>query len=96
VDLPDVNILVYAFRADLPQHSPSGAWLDGAIAGETQFGLSPLVLSAVVRITTNARIFREPTAQSEVFDFCQALMEQPNAADRARRTPLGHLPQTVP
>jgi toxin-antitoxin system PIN domain toxin len=78
VDLPDVNVLVYAFRADLEQHPASRAWLDSVLAGEAQFGLSPLTLSAVVRITTNARTFREPSTHGEVFDFCQALMEQQN------------------
>ncbi|MGH6610462.1 MAG: TA system VapC family ribonuclease toxin, partial [Burkholderiaceae bacterium] len=30
-------------------------------------------------ICTHARIFNRPSATSEVFDFCQALLEQPNA-----------------
>jgi hypothetical protein len=78
VDLPDVNILVYAFRADLEHHAVSYAWLTRAIHGDTQFGISPLTLSAVVRITTNARVFTRPSTHDEVFGFCQGLMDQPN------------------
>ena len=37
--LPDVNVLVYAFRADVPEHSISRGWLDGVISGEARFGL---------------------------------------------------------
>jgi len=78
VDLPDVNVLVYAFRADLEHHGAARAWLDQVVGGEAQFGLSPLALSAVVRITTNARSFREPSPHDEVFGFCEDLMGQPN------------------
>jgi uncharacterized protein len=49
--LPDVNILIYGFRADLPQHAVCRSWLMGVISSDTRFGLSPAVLSAVVRIT---------------------------------------------
>ena len=78
MDLPDVNVLVYALRNDL-EHSPvSQAWLNGVINGEAQFGVSRLALSAVVRITTNRRIFREPSTLAEAFEFCRALVAQPN------------------
>jgi hypothetical protein len=78
VDLPDVNILVYALRADLDLHPPSRAWLDGALAGEATLAVSALALSAVIRITTNRRSFREPSTHAEAFGFCQDLMDQPN------------------
>jgi toxin-antitoxin system PIN domain toxin len=37
-----------------------------------------LALSAVVRITTNTRSFRQPSTLEEAFDFCDDLMSQPN------------------
>jgi hypothetical protein len=78
MDLPDVNVLVYALRSDLEHHPASKAWLDGAITGEAQFGLSRLTLSAVVRIATNRRIFGQPSTLAETFEFCRALVAQPN------------------
>ena len=51
--LPDVNVLIHAFRKDSAQHAICKPWLDGLIVNDAQFGLSPLVLSAVVRITSN-------------------------------------------
>ena len=76
--LPDVNVLIYAFRQDVPQHAICRRWLVDVILGETRFGLSPAVLSAVVRITTNPRVFRVPSSLDEAFGFCNDLLGQPH------------------
>ncbi|HEX3861151.1 MAG TPA: type II toxin-antitoxin system VapC family toxin [Stellaceae bacterium] len=74
--LPDVNVLIYAFRSDLPQHEMCRAWLVDVVSGYEPFGLSPLALSALVRITTNPRAFRTPSHIDEAFGFCDDLLEQ--------------------
>ncbi len=76
--LADVNVLVYAFRADSARHDVCKPWLDKIVESDAQFGVSPLALSAVARITTNPRIFRQPSAIEEVFAFCDNLLSQPN------------------
>lgn len=76
--LPDVNVLIYAFRPDLPQHQRCRRWLEGVIAGDASFGLSPAALAAVVRITTNPRIFRQPSTLEEAFGYCDDLLGQPH------------------
>jgi toxin-antitoxin system PIN domain toxin len=76
--LPDVNVLIYAFRADLPQHAVCRAWLENIVTGERGFGLSPLALAAVARITTNPRAFREPSAIAEAFGYCGDLLALPH------------------
>ena len=76
--LPDVNVLIYAFRKDSARHEVCKPWLDMVVGGDAQFGLSPLVLSAVARIVTNPRIFRQPSPIDEVFAFCDNLLSQPH------------------
>lgn len=76
--LPDVNILIYAFRADSPYHAWVNAWLTGVVRSEAAFAVSRLALSALVRVTTNARTHREPSTLKECFAFCRALIDQPN------------------
>ena len=76
--LPDVNVLIYAFRSDLPQHATCRPWLETIIDSEMRFGISALVLSAVVRITTNPRIFRTPNTAQEALGFCENLRGQPH------------------
>ncbi len=74
--LPDVNVLICAFRRDTPYHVQSKTWLDSVVASDTRFGISQLVLSAVVRISTSSRIFVEPSSLSEVFGYCENLLGQ--------------------
>jgi len=76
--LPDVNVLIYAFRRDMPQHAVCRAWLVDVVRNNASFGLSPLVLGAVVRVTTNPRAFRMPSAIEEAFGFCGNLLGQPH------------------
>ena len=76
--LPDVNILIYAFRQDAPEHAICNPWLNAVIDGDGAFGISPLALSAVVRITTNRRSYSTPSTIDEAFRYCSHLFEQPN------------------
>ena len=76
--LPDVNVLIYAFRRDTPHHNPCRAWLTDIVTSDTRFGLSPLALGAVVRITTNPRAFETPSSIEEAFGFCDDLLGQPH------------------
>jgi toxin-antitoxin system PIN domain toxin len=76
--LPDVNILIYANRQDVPQHAVCRAWLQSIVDGPTHFGISRLALSAFVRVTTNARAYRNPNTLEEAFRFCDALLARPH------------------
>ena len=76
--LPDVNVLIFAFRADTPEHSVCRPWLDRVVRGDAQFGLSRLALSALVRITTNPRSYRGSKSHDEAFGFCDDLLAQPH------------------
>lgn len=76
--LADVNVLIYAFRQDLAEHSTSKAWLDKTIANDLRFGVSPMALSGLVRITTHPRIYEKPSTLNDAFGFCQDLLGQPH------------------
>jgi uncharacterized protein len=76
--LPDVNVLIYAFRADVPQHKLCREWLADVVMSDATFGVSPLALAGVIRITTNPRAYREPSSLENVVNFCDNLLGQPN------------------
>jgi toxin-antitoxin system PIN domain toxin len=78
VILPDVNVLIYAFRAEVPEHRVCRKWLDGVILGEARFGISCLALSALVRITTNRRLYPHPSTPEDAFGFCEDIICQPH------------------
>jgi toxin-antitoxin system PIN domain toxin len=76
--LPDVNVLIYALRKENPFHAICRPWLDRIVLGDARFGLSPLSLSAVVRITTNRRSYPEPSTLTDALGFCEDLRGQPH------------------
>ena len=78
--LPDVNVLVHAFRSDSGDHGLCRTWLDEVVNGDSRYGMSPQVLSGVIRVTTHPRVFARPSALAEVIGFCELLMAQPHCA----------------
>ena len=59
--LPDVNVLIYAFRRDSARHAEYRAWLQAVVDGPNAYGVSPQVLAGVVRICTHPKIYRQPS-----------------------------------
>lgn len=77
--LPDVNVLLYAHREDLPEYASYRPWLEQVVAGDEPFALSELVLSAVVRIATQARVYRAPLSVQNALAYVDGLRGQPHA-----------------
>jgi toxin-antitoxin system PIN domain toxin len=76
--LPDVNVLIYAFRQDASYHSICKPLIESLVNGDVRFGLSPLAVSAVVRITTNPRSYSEPSTLEEAFRYGEYLIGSAN------------------
>jgi len=79
VILPDVNVLIYAFRSDSAEHSQYKDWLGETVNGVAAYGIAPQVLSSVVRICTHPKIYKQPSDLKEALEFCSVLLESPNA-----------------
>jgi len=77
--LPDVNVLVHAFRGDSPRHEEIRPWLDELVFSDSSFGLSDLVLSGFLRIVTHPRVFDPPTPLDDALSFVETLRDMPNA-----------------
>lgn len=76
--LPDVNVLIYAYRRDVSHHAICRQWLDRVRANDARFGVSRLALAAVVRVTTNPRFQQAPSSVDDAIGFCDELMAHPN------------------
>jgi toxin-antitoxin system PIN domain toxin len=61
MQMPDVNILIYAHRREDPSHEFYRAWLERLANGSEPFALSALVAAAFVRIVTHPRFLPSPT-----------------------------------
>lgn len=73
--LPDVNTLVYAFREEAPQHDEHVRWLTEVVGGTEELALHDSVLSGVVRIVTNPRIYADPAPAPVALTFVRRLVE---------------------
>ncbi|MFB3776989.1 MAG: type II toxin-antitoxin system VapC family toxin [Bryobacteraceae bacterium] len=76
--LPDVNVLLYAFRSDTERHAEYRQWLHEVVNGQPAYGISPQVLSAMVRVATHPRIFARPSNLQDALAFCAVLLDQPH------------------
>ena len=76
--LPDVNVLLYAFRSDAQGHDSHREWLQSVVSGPAAYGMSPQVLGSVVRIATHPRVFARPSRLEQAIAFSTALLDQPH------------------
>lgn len=75
--LPDVNVLLYAYRRLAPDHDRYRAWLEGVVNGDAAYGMADLVLSSFLRIVTNPRIAAPPSSIEEALAFVERLRNAP-------------------
>jgi toxin-antitoxin system PIN domain toxin len=77
--LLDVNVCVYAIRQDSIDHDAYRTWISAVLTGDEPVGISELVLSSVIRLITNHRVFRQPSSTAQALDACRALRTAPAA-----------------
>ena len=77
--LTDVNVLIYAFRAESPRHEEYRAWMLELVNGPAAFAVSDLVLSGFVRIVTHPAIFDPPAPVADALAFASAVRGAGNA-----------------
>lgn len=75
--MPDVNVLIYAHRADDPAHDFYRRWLEQLAVGPEPFALSLEVAAAFVRIVTHARYPGGPTPLPQALAVIDALRQTP-------------------
>ena len=75
---PDVNVLVYAHRRDIPDHEAWRDWLETQVNSDAAYGPSDLVLNGFLRVVTHPKAFRTPTPLAEAMVFADQLRDQPN------------------
>ena len=75
--VPDVNLLLYAYDSDSSFHAKASAWWQECLSGREQVGLPPVVLFGFMRISTNARVFKNPMTAAEASQHVRSWLTQP-------------------
>lgn len=78
MQVPDINVLIYAHRGEVDEHERYAKWLEELVNGDEPFGASEMALFGFVRIVTNRRAFKTPTPIEQAFSFCEQLVQRPN------------------
>lgn len=76
--LLDVNVLVYAYREDAPDHRRFKSWLEDLVNGDEAYGVSDLALSGFLRIVTHPAVFNPPSPILDALVFVKEVRDQPN------------------
>lgn len=76
--IPDVNVLVYAYREDTPRHADYKIWLENLVNAPEAFAMPDLVLSGFLRIVTHSRIFAPPSPFEHALSFAERIRSAPN------------------
>ena len=75
--VPDVNVLVYAFRPDAPDHSRWRGWLTDRLGDAEPLGLADHVLAGTVRVLTHPRVFDPPDPIADALVYVETLRAHP-------------------
>lgn len=75
--LPDVNVLLAGFRSDHVHHRPARELLESARSSRRPLALSDVALAAVIRLSTNGRVFAQPDTADAVLEYVETLLDGP-------------------
>ena len=76
----DVNLWVYAFRADSPFHEAARDELEGSSSKGDSILFCPHVAASFLQLVTNSRIFAHPSPLEEAWAFVDVLEARERAA----------------
>ncbi|MBN1315666.1 MAG: hypothetical protein JXA42_09370, partial [Anaerolineales bacterium] len=75
--LVGANILLYAVDSLSPHHEQACIWWDNQLSQSDPVCLCWPVLSAIIRIGTNPRLYDQPLSLEQALDRIQSWLDQP-------------------
>ena len=75
--IPDLNLLVYAYNSDAPDHEAARAWWEGAMSGGRPVGLPWVVMLGYLRLMTGRNVLLDPFPADEAIGHVRAWLARP-------------------
>lgn len=75
--VPDINLLVYAYNRDAPNHAAASVWWKNLMEGEQLVGLAWIVCLGFLRLMTHRKILTSPLEAHEALSHIQSWMDRP-------------------
>ena len=74
----DTNVLVYAHREDLPQHSAAVRCLRQLAEGAEGWCIPVFCLGEFIRVVTHPKVFKKPSTIGQATDGLEGLLASPS------------------
>ena len=75
--LPDLNLLVYAYNSDAPDHEKARSWWESALTESRSVALPWAVSLGFLRLMTSREVLLEPLGPSEAIGHIRSWLERP-------------------
>ena len=75
--IPDTNLLLFAINTESPDHKRAVAWWKSVVMGNEPVGLLSVVLFALIRLSTNRKVFSQPLTVDEAFAYVENWLQFP-------------------
>lgn len=77
MNLPDTNLLIYAFNASAPHHREAAAWWEEEVNSGAPVGVCWPVFQGFIRLLSGRHIVEEPYSAGELFAIAEEWWERP-------------------
>lgn len=75
--IPDINLLIYAYNTEAPQHVAAKGWWETSLNGKTPVGLTWLAIAGFIRLMTHPRVLENPMPVDEAVQIVRTWLLQP-------------------
>jgi uncharacterized protein len=80
VIVPDVNLLVFAYNQDAPEHAGARDWWEGALDGSRSVGLPWLSILGFVRLMTHRSVAIRPMSPAAALGVVRSWLALPEVS----------------
>ena len=75
--IPDVNVLVYAHNAGIPEHEAARRWWESVVNGAEPVGLAWVAVLGFVRLMSNPTVVARPQPPAALLARVEAMLAAP-------------------
>ncbi len=76
--LPDINLLVYAYNADAPDHAAAKAWWESLLSNYEEVAIPWIVSHGFIRLMTHPRVLERPLRVDVALAHVRKWLEWPS------------------
>ncbi len=75
--VPDINLLVYAYNSDAPDHERARTWWEATLSASQPVGLAWATMLGYLRLMTSRSVLIDPFLPAEAIGHLRSWLERP-------------------